>query len=73
VLPILFATLSNYLPIPYVSLVPSYRYQPNVYIPTVVITPPKHPYFYIISVCAPARLDAIAADKPAGPPPTTIT
>ena len=39
--------------------------------PTVVITPPKHPNFSMIVTFPPARLAAMAAESPAGPPPTT--
>jgi hypothetical protein len=41
--------------------------------PTVVITPPKHPKRSSSIVSAPARRAAIAADSPAGPEPTTRT
>jgi len=37
------------------------------------MTPPKQPNLSIMRVDAPARLAPIAADSPAGPPPTTIT
>ena len=42
----------------------TYLYQAMVSIPTVVITPPKHPNFSIRITSAPALLAAKAADKP---------
>jgi hypothetical protein len=48
-------------------------YHPSVSMPTVVITPPKHPKRSSSIVSAPARRAAIAADSPAGPEPTTRT
>ena len=44
-----------------------------VSIPTVVMTPPKHPNFSMRMTSAPALLAAKAADRPEGPPPTTST
>ncbi len=41
--------------------------------PTVVITPPKHPNLSIRMTSAPALRAARAADSPDGPPPTTST
>eukprot|EP00038_Savillea_parva_P007678 m.171810 g.171810 ORF g.171810 m.171810 type:complete len:338 (-) comp13428_c0_seq1:398-1411(-) len=71
--PIRSATRSISRPIPSQSTVPSYRYQPSVSIPTVVMTPPKHPYRSRRIVSAPVRRAASAADSPAGPAPTTST
>ena len=44
-----------------------------VSIPTVVMTPPKHPNLSHKIVSAPALAALIAALKPLGPPPTTNT
>mmetsp|Transcript_34069 Transcript_34069/g.90801 ORF Transcript_34069/g.90801 Transcript_34069/m.90801 type:complete len:214 (+) Transcript_34069:1190-1831(+) len=60
-------------PIPSVSEVPSYLYQPSVSMPTVEITPPKHPNRSTNKTSAPAFLAAMAAESPDGPPPTTRT
>ena len=52
---------------------PSYLYQAKVSIPTVVITPPKHPNLSHKMVSAPDRAELMAALNPLGPPPTTKT